>query len=352
MESSLLVLLGLGEKLADLACNGPGSFNVSFRVSEFDTGTGYRPQLRRTLRPPAARLPAQLARRTGGSGGLLMIPKLWIPLMVSALGGALATASVVAWPSAVSAKPAAAAPAGGKALTRELRLAPDGLRWGIPLQLVAKLHDDAFDADYVDRLKAAQPGPEMSALDAELADKKALLRRTKIEFGTTPTGLDQGPLKGEYSYNNGESLAKIQLSGGTVRYYFFFGDKLWKAYDEYKLGPSSKLGTSWEDAVKSLSTLFGGAPQMLEADYSIGRSFPEAVWMTNTVHIRAINRDYQKIVAVAFADRGVQESLTKHRPNKLVDPSAMDRSVRDAINRDPKPSGPPPKTDSKAPAKK
>lgn len=272
--------------------------------------------------------------------------KLSISLTAIALGLGLVATTLTAVPDSAQAKPPVAnkkaAPL--KPLKRDISLAPDGLRWGLGLPFVSKLYEDWLDAAYVPLYKKADPGPETAELDADLADKKALIRRHQIEFGTTPTGVDQSPLKGEYSYNNGESMTKISLAGGTTRYFFFFSDRLWKVYDEYKLGAGSKLGGNWEGAIETLTQMFGGPPTMMPADPAVGRQFDEAVWITSSTHIRAINRDYQKIVAVAWADKSVQDNLASKRPNKMPDPTKMDRSVRDVTTPDPSlsPKRPPP----------
>jgi hypothetical protein len=228
-----------------------------------------------------------------------------------------------------------AVPAGPTQLSRDFQIAPDGMRWGLSFQLLAKVYDDAFDVEYAPVLKNTDPGREMEMLEAEIADKKTLIRRSKVEFGSQPTGVDSSPLAGEYGYNNGESMAKIPLKGGTTRNFFFYADRLWKVYDEYKLGKGMKLGSSWEEAVKALTELFGGPPQLLEPGE--GRSFQEAVWLTATMQIRAIDRSHQNVVAVAFADRGVSEKIASGRKaNKVANPTAMDAKVRDVTQPDEK----------------
>lgn len=251
------------------------------------------------------------------------------------LVAAAAASSIADWTSLAQAKPAAKASKNAN-LKTDIQISPSRLRWGLSLQQVAKIYDDEFDIQYRPVYKATEPGVDSQSLDAEVGEKKALIRRTRIDFGTTPTGVDQGPLKGEYSYNNGESMARTMLAGGTQRFFFFFNDKLWKVYDEYKLG--TKLGTNWQSAVAALSELFGGEPKMQPADQSHGRAFDEAVWNTTSTQIRAINRDYQKIVAVVFADRSIADDLASHRPNRLGNANAMDSTVRDATAKDSEPA--------------
>jgi hypothetical protein len=232
--------------------------------------------------------------------------------------------------------PAKAAKNAVPTLKHDLVLAPQGLKWGISFALLAKVYDDAFDAEYVPIYKRTEPGQQMQLLDSELAEKKGVIRRSKVDFGTSPTGVDSGPLNGEYGYNNAESMAKVSLNGGTQRYFFFQADRLWKVYDEYKLGANSKLGASWEDAVKSLTAYFGGEPQLLEPDGAMARNFQEAVWQTSTMYIRAINRSHQNVVAVAWAEKGMHEKLgTRRASAKLPNPQAMDSSVRDVTAPDP-----------------
>ena len=246
----------------------------------------------------------------------------------------LRRAHFLGWDNAAMAKPAPTAGKGAQpaVLKNDIRLSPERLRWGLTLQQVAKVYDDEFDAQYAPIYKRTDPGVEMQAIDAEVADKKALIRRMRVDFGVTPTGVDQGPLKGEYSYNNGESMTHTQLAGGTQRYFFFFNDKLWKVYDEYKLG--SKLGTGWSATISALTELFGGPPKIMEADQQ-HRRYDEAIWTTQSMQIRAVNREDQKIVGLAFADRSIQDDLASRRPNRLGSPDAMDSQVRDATTHEP-----------------
>jgi len=258
------------------------------------------------------------------------------------LGAALLTSPTQ--PAYAKAKSKSKAANAAVDLKRSITLTPEGLRWGISLAMVSKVYENYFDNLYVPLYKKADPGPQTNMLDAELAEKKDLIRRHRLEFGTTPTGLDQTPLKDEYSYNNGESISKITLAGGTVRYYFFFSDRLWKVYDEYKLGPGSKLGSNWEGAIDTLSEMFGAKPAMLEPDPAHGRAFQEGLWLADDTYIRVIDRSYQDIVAIAWCEKSVQDNLASRRPNKLPNATAMDRSVRDVTRPDPNikplPTGP------------
>ena len=96
-------------------------------------------------------------------------------------------------------------------ITKKFRLAPKGLQFGMSNELIAKLYDKVYDAEFLPLYKKVQPGVRMQALDSELADKKGALRRSRVEFGSLPTGVDQSALKGEYSYGNRESMTRMTL---------------------------------------------------------------------------------------------------------------------------------------------
>jgi len=182
-----------------------------------------------------------------------------------------AVSALVAVPAAAE-KSGAEKPAKGGpgSVGKKIALAPEGLKFGMSLEAIAKLYDKTFDQEYLPLYKKAAPGPETEALDAEIKQRKAEVRRSKVDFNNTPTGVDQTALKGEYSYANGESMARLTLRSGTERYFFFFNDRLWKVYDEHKLKKGSPLGESYADAVKVLTGKYGNPPKKLPANAEKG----------------------------------------------------------------------------------
>src|SRR4051812_18419778 len=144
-------------------------------------------------------------------------------------------------------KPADKGAPGAGVIEKVTPISPKGLRWGLTLEGVAKVYDKVIEDDYLPLLKKAQPGQEMIALEDEQKNKQGVLRRSRIDFGDIPTGVDYSPLKGEYSYRNAESMATLRLRSGTERHFFFFSDKLWKVYDEHKLAKGGPLGENFEE---------------------------------------------------------------------------------------------------------
>jgi hypothetical protein len=264
--------------------------------------------------------------------------KLRVVGMLAVFG--VAALTLGAEPAALAkgkAKKAAPAPTGPAKFKGKLVLSPKGLSWGDSLEAVAKLYDKEFDKQFLPLYKKAQPGPQMTALDAELRDKKALIRRNRIEFGTLPTGVDQSPLKGEYSYMNGEMMTKVKLRTGVMRYFFFFKNRLWKIYDDHKLRKGGAYGESWDEALKIITKKYGGvAPYKLEPDYQKGRNFEEAQWRDNgSTVIRVINRE--PMLGLVYQDANIYFNLSKYRVNKPKDPHAIDKDVAAATSKPPPP---------------
>jgi hypothetical protein len=229
-----------------------------------------------------------------------------------------------------------------------------GLKFGMSLEQIAKLNDKDLDTEFKKKFLAASPSQSLQ-VEEELRDKKSVFRRSRIEFVDTPTGIDQSALKGEYSYGNKESMARMPArtrdDGKEIpaRHFFFFNDKLWKIYEEYKLGPKSNLGPDFDSAVKKLAKVFGGEPQKVAADFQKGQSFDEAVWRDGEKIIRAVDRG--DTLGMVFVDKSIQESLPKLRTHQVVDQHELDKDVKAATANPPTQAGPP-KDEKKADGKK
>jgi hypothetical protein len=192
----------------------------------------------------------------------------------------------------------------------------------------------------------------MLAIEDELKTKQGILRRanSRVDFGAIPTGVDQSPLKGEYTYNNAESMASLRLRSGTERHFFFFSDKLWKVYDEHKLAKGGTLGENFTEATKILSKRFGVAGKLVPADYDKGQPYDEMQWRDPEKLIRAVDRG--NILGMVYADRTVQDNMAQYRKNKAQDLHAMDKDVAAATASPPTYAGKPDKEKEKsAPAK-
>ena len=234
--------------------------------------------------------------------------------------------------------------AGTGMLDKVVGIPPKGLHWDLTLEGVAKLYDKVFEEEYLPLLKKVEPGNQMTALEDELKSKQGILRRGRIEFGAIPTGVDQSPLKGEYSYRNGESMATLRLRSGTERHFFFFSDKLWKVYDEHKLTKGGTLGENFEEAVKILTKRFGVPGKPMPANYDKGQPFDEVQWRDADKLIRAVDRG--NVLGMIYASNAYNDHLAQYRKNQPEDLHEMDKDVAAATAHPPEePSRPNPDKD-------
>src|SRR5688572_6221407 len=200
------------------------------------------------------------------------------------LGFAVSRQAAAADPA--KAKSAAAAPAksdkdkSGKAAAAPavpaVALEVDGVTFGASAEDVAKVYDRWWDKHYVSKYRKVNPGPKMKELDFELAEKKKILRRVAI-FDGRSTSLDKSPFREEFEHNNGETMTSVKVvrpaaEGSTkgvsyTRRFFFFQDKLWKIYDEYKLDAQGLFGADFKEATARLEASAGpGAKRTRSAD--------------------------------------------------------------------------------------
>ncbi|AUX20582.1 hypothetical protein SOCEGT47_010540 [Sorangium cellulosum] len=260
------------------------------------------------------------------------------------LAAITSTTGAAAQPKGKSA--AAARPAESPAMKKKIALSPKGIAWGMSTKQVAAVIDKMLDAAYVPRYKATSPGVRMRALDAELAEEKSAFRRSRIDFGKLPTGVDATPLKGEYTYLNKESMMTLSREG-MKRHFFFIQDRLWKIIDEHTLGEGSPRGKDYQSAVVQLAKIFGVPGRVIPPDPDQGRYVTEVDWKDAATHFRAIERG-ETAIAFAYEDLVTLSSLDSLRPNKPVDANAIDPVVASAVRKDEPPAPPP----SGKPAKK
>ncbi len=123
------------------------------------------------------------------------------------------------------------------------------LHWGLSHQEVTDLYDGPgafFDREYAPRIAKLQPGIEMQKVETERDSRKANFMRNYSVFADSPSGLDVGPLRSEYTYNNDEGIQRL-FKDGKNRSFFYIKDKLWKIYDEVPLKADGPLGDYLQD---------------------------------------------------------------------------------------------------------
>lgn len=257
-------------------------------------------------------------------------------LLGTILAGGLGLLAVTSSGDALAKKPAKAeaapaAPTTTPTTKKPIKITPEDLKWGMSPKEVAAVVDKVLDEDFKPRYQKTSPGVKMKALDAELEDAKSTFRRSRVDFGKLPTGIDASPLKGEYTYLNKESLMTLERPGHSKRSFFFIQNKLWKFIDEYTLSEASPLGKTWPEAVGTLAQkVYGTIGRVLEADYAIGRNAMEVDWKDAAVHVRVIQRG-DAALAIAYEDLATLANLASLRPNKPAVDNGIDPDVAAAI---------------------
>jgi hypothetical protein len=259
----------------------------------------------------------------------------WIGL-VSLLGLGLVGAVSIASDAGAAdtgAKPKAVGKAQGNAPTvkEAVKMTPEGFRLGMTADEVCGFYEKVLDEDYRPLYKRVQIGPEMKALDAALSEQKIALRRSKVDFGLLPTGIDNTPLKGEYSYKNNEMLMSLNRAGVT-RYFFFFSQRNYKVYDAIPLKEGGEFGATFQEAVTALSKRFGVGGRVLAADPAHGRVTTNVDWVDASTRIRAIDRSDENVVGLVFEDRAISDRLAAVRAQNKGDEGGIDPSIQ-AITR-------------------
>lgn len=239
-------------------------------------------------------------------------------------------------------KEAEAAPANEPPTTKKAIALPlAGITWGMSPKQMWEVVDKILEEDYRPLYKEIQPGVKMKALDAQLAEDKSQFRRSRIDFGKTPTGIDSTPLKGEYTYQNKEALFVLTRNGETT-YFFIIQERLWKIIVESKLNDKSPLGKTYNEAAVKLSAQFGVPGRVLQPDAT--RSAVEVDWKDATSHVRAIQRS-ETALGLAFEDLGTLANLSALRSVKPAVDDGIDPDVAAAMRGAAPPA--PPKDDKK-----
>lgn len=268
-------------------------------------------------------------------------------LLGAFLAGGLGFVTMAATPPVLAAggTPQTAAPT----VKKSIPLPIAGLSWGMSPKQVAAAIDTLIDDDYRPLYKEVQPGVKMKALDAQLAEEKSQFRRGRIDFGKLPTGIDGTPLRGEYTYQNKESLMTLNRKGQAT-HFFFIQDKLWKVIEEVKLSDASPIGKTFPEVAVKLSAKHAVPGRVLPPDGT--RSSVEIEWKDASTHLRVIERS-DTAVALAYEDNGTITNLAALRSFKPVADDGIDPIVAAAMRgASPDQEPPPDKKDDKNKGKK
>jgi hypothetical protein len=220
-----------------------------------------------------------------------------------------------------------AAPEGPPMTKKPILLVPDGMRWGMVRADLEKLVDKFIDDDFRPKYKAAgKSSPRIKALDVEVANQKAAFRRNFIDLVPGPTGLDSGPLLGEYTKGNSEAIMPHQRGPGVKIWFFFIGGRLWKTFEEINLVDGGLYGKDMSEAVKKILASVGNTPaRRLEAEPDKGKFYDVYDWQDDKTHMRLWDRNGTFVLV--REDKVVLANLPNLRKNSGKSNDAVDPSV-------------------------
>lgn len=201
----------------------------------------------------------------------------------------------------------------------------DGFQFGmtrLELTRAVVAPGGAVDKLYDPELRKAAPGVQQRAIETERESVKSSFKLSLMEFNVnSPSGLDAGPLRREYTYGNRESAMVLQ-SANRKRYFFFINDKLWKVYDEIALGSDPALGNTFPEIEAKLSTKLTTSPRRNDES-----GYLELDWQDMITHLRLVDRSAERIVGIVVEERATLNNLAALRTAKLADPFAIDPAI-------------------------
>jgi hypothetical protein len=256
-------------------------------------------------------------------------------------------AGISATNSPAASSPAAGSPAAapaGKATgatpapaMETLELEADGVALGMSSDQIARLYDRWWDRRFVAKYRKANPGPKTRELDYQLEEQKKVLRRVTNFDGRTAT-YDKAEFKEEFAHGNAEAMTSTKVlrrgtaaDGKAVSYtrrFFYFQDKLWKIYDEYRLEPKGLLGADFKEATERVAASLGPTAKRTRGPTS---QFESVVFDAGTTRVRLIKLAADR-VALVRADNTLGKTVLDGRAKNVPPPEpGLDDDTRAAI---------------------
>jgi hypothetical protein len=243
-------------------------------------------------------------------------------------------------PSPAGAAKAGAGKAGAAAAAPAqpvVELEADGVAFGMTSDQVARLYDRWWDRHFVAKYRKANPGPKTRELDYQLEEQKKVLRRVAKFDGYTTT-YDKADFREEFAHGNGETMSSTKVlrrgtgeDGKAVSYtrrFFYFQDKLWKVYDEYRLEAKGPLGVDFKEATDRVAASLGPTAKRTRGPSS---QLESVVFEAGPVRVRLIKLGADR-VALVRADTTLTKTVLDARVKNQPKPEqALDEDTRAAL---------------------
>ena len=216
-------------------------------------------------------------------------------------------------------------------------LEADGVAFGMTADQVARLYDRWWDRHFIAKYRKTNPGPKSRELDYQLEEQKKILRRVAKFDGLTST-YDKADFREEFAHGNAEAMSstKVLRRGGApegkaigyTRRFFFFQDKLWKVYDEYRLEAQGPLGADFKDATDRIAASLGPSAKRTRGPTS---QWESVLFDTGTSRVRVLKLAADR-VAVVRADNALTKAVLDGRvKNAPVAQPALDEDTQAAL---------------------
>jgi len=254
-----------------------------------------------------------------------------------ASGAAKAAVAKKSAPKGATKAPAPAAEAVPAAPT--VALEPDGVAFGMSADDVARLYDRWWDQQFITRYQKANPGPKTRELDFELAEKKKVLRRIAI-FDGRMTSFDKADFHEEFGHGSDETMISSKLNRRATpeaatkeavalaakepkpvaytRRFFFYRDKLWKVYDEYKLDESGPFGADFKEATARVEASLGKTAKRTRGPDS---QFENVAFDAGNTRVRVVKLP-KEAIAIVRSDAALTKEVLDRRAQQAKTPDA------------------------------
>lgn len=228
----------------------------------------------------------------------LIVPISWVVVLVASEARVLAADPP---PLAGLTAPAAS----NSVSSPGMPLEADGVAFGMNTEGVARLYDRWWEQRFVPKYQQANPGPKTRELDYQLGQKKKAARRV-AQFDARSRSFDKAEFREEFARGNGETMTSVKVARGAsaepasrgvgyTRRFFFFNDKLWKIYDEYKLEARGPFGADFEQAVARVEASLGAEAKRTRAPDS---QFASVAFEAPSTRVRVLKLPSHRVAVV------------------------------------------------------
>jgi hypothetical protein len=184
---------------------------------------------------------------------------------------------------------------------------------------VARLYDSWWEKRFVPKYQKTNPGPKTRELDYQLTEKKKALRRV-VKFDGRSASFDKSDFREEFVHGNGEAMTSAKLvrrgapeagakSVSYTRRFFFFQDKLWKIYDEYKLEADGPFGAELKEAAARIEASLGAGAKRTRGPES---QLESIAFETENSRVRVVKLPSNR-VAVVRSDNALAREVLDRR---------------------------------------